>query len=122
VILLLAEDDVLIGLHLEDGFRDVGYEVAGPFTTCVAATTWLKSHSPIVALVSYNLQDGPCTDLVRELRGRGIPFAIYSGSLHKTVPPEFQGAPWIDKPASFSLILDTITAVTTASTIMGTDA
>ncbi len=91
MILLLAEDEALIGLNLEDGFRDVGYEVARPFTTCVAAMTWLKSHSPSVALIGYHLQDGPCTDLAHTLRGRGIPFAIYSGSLHGTIPPESQG-------------------------------
>jgi hypothetical protein len=35
---------------------------------------------------------------VRELRSRGVPFAIYSGLQPGTRTPELEGVPWLEKP------------------------
>jgi DNA-binding response OmpR family regulator len=104
--ILVAEDEVLIALELEDSLRASGYEVAGPFTTCAHATEWLKTGAPDLALIDHMLRDGSCTELARELRQRGIPFAIHSGrSAFMESSLEFEGVPWIDKPTSLTGLL-----------------
>jgi DNA-binding response OmpR family regulator len=107
-MIFLAEDDTLIGLTLEDDFRDVGYDVAGPFATCASALAWLNSNSPKVAVIDALLKDGPCSDLARELWRRGIPFVVYSGLDRQGASPLFRGMPWIEKPAPFSTIFEAV--------------
>ncbi|MBL0406831.1 histidine kinase [Microvirga aerilata] len=109
-MIFLAEDDAVIGLNLEDDFRDVGYNVAGPFSTCAAALEWLKGNSPEAAVIDALLKDGLCSDLARELWRRGIPFVVYSGLSQQAAPPVFKGMPWIEKPAPFSTIFEAVGA------------
>ncbi len=110
-MIFLAEDDAVIGLNLEDDFRDFGYDVAGPFPTCAVALEWLKGNSPEVAVIDALLKDGLCSDLARELWRRGIPFVVYSGLGQHVAPPAFKGMPWIEKPSPFSTIFEAVRAV-----------
>lgn len=87
---------MLIEDHLDDG----GFEVLGPMPSCAEALAWLRGNTPDLALIDYMLADGPCLDLARELKRRGVPFAVLSG-YDERVPradPAFAGTPWLDKP------------------------
>jgi DNA-binding NtrC family response regulator len=97
---LLIEDQALIGMALEATLEDAGFRVAGPFTSNAEALAWLELHTPDLALLDVLLRDGPCTGLVRALRRRSIPFAIYSGLKPGTLPPDLQETRWLEKPAS----------------------
>jgi DNA-binding response OmpR family regulator len=97
---LLIEDQALIGMALEATLEDVGFRVAGPFTSNTDALAWLDQHTPDLALVDVLLKDGPCTSLVRALRGRSIPFAIYSGLKPSSQAPDLATTRWLEKPAS----------------------
>ena len=44
-LVLVLEDEALIGLNLRDDLQDTGYRVEGPFTTCAAALSWLETAS-----------------------------------------------------------------------------
>src|SRR3954469_18268472 len=78
-LVLLLEDEALIAINLQDELQDAGYEVAGPFTTCAAALSWLETGTPGLAILDAALNDGPCNDVADELGRRNIPFLIYSG-------------------------------------------
>ena len=79
-VVLVAEDEAIIGFELAESLRLEGFEVVGPFDTCASAETWLKSADRIQgAILDNKLRDGPCTALARDLRTRGIPFIVYSG-------------------------------------------
>lgn len=41
-LVLVLEDEVIIGLNLVDELQDGGYRVAGPFTSCADALAWLR--------------------------------------------------------------------------------
>ena len=57
------------------------------------------TSTPDLAILDYKLNDGFCIDLARTLRARGVPFVVYSGDRQAPgMPPEFEGAPWIEKP------------------------
>jgi DNA-binding response OmpR family regulator len=95
---MVLEDQALIGMSLEAYLEEAGYRTAGPFPTIVGALAWLESNTPDIALLDVLLRDGPCTRVVRELRSRRVPFAIYSGLRPGTRTPELEGVPWLEKP------------------------
>ncbi len=87
-------------MAIEAFLEDAGFRVAGPFMSNAEALAWLEGHTPDVALLDVLLRDGPCTGVVRALRGRSIPFAIYSGLRPGNRPPELETVPWMEKPVS----------------------
>jgi DNA-binding response OmpR family regulator len=97
---LIVEDQALIGMSLEAYLEDAGYDVVGPFMRRAQALAWLETDTPELAVLDVMLPDGSSVDLARELRKRGVPFAIYSGLKPATDTPEFQGVPWLEKPMS----------------------
>jgi len=47
------------------------------------------------------LSDGPCLELARELKRRGVPFMIYSGAdAFEEHAPDLDGVLWLEKPAA----------------------
>jgi DNA-binding NtrC family response regulator len=106
-VVLVAEDEAIIGFELAESLRLEGFEVAGPFDTCASAEAWLRSADHLQgAILDNSLRDGPCTVLARDLRSRGIPFVVYSGhSRSQEAPSEFGDAPWVVKPVPFEVLL-----------------
>jgi DNA-binding NtrC family response regulator len=106
-VVLVAEDEAIIGFELAESLRLEGFEVAGPFDTCASAEAWLRSADHLQGAILDNaLRDGPCTVLARDLRSRGIPFVVYSGhSRSQEAPSEFGDAPWVVKPVPFEVLL-----------------
>ncbi len=105
---LIVEDQALIGMALEASLEDAGFAVEGPFASNAEALAWLEDHTPELALLDVLLRDGPCTRLVRALRARGVPFAIYSGLKPQIVPPELANVPWLEKPVAREALLKTL--------------
>ncbi len=106
---LLAEDQALIGMSLEAYLEEMGFDVAGPFTTQSQALKWLAANSPSLAILDYKLGEGTCVDLARELNARGVPVIVYSGMKRGAdVPRELQAACWLEKPAPRSALLKVV--------------
>lgn len=97
---LLAEDEVLISMLIEDELEAAGYTIIGPFATCAAASRWLEHDSPDLAILDYGLSDGPCTDVAAELTRRGVPFLVLSGEMNENLPEVVRNAPQLAKPTS----------------------
>jgi DNA-binding response OmpR family regulator len=107
---MLVEDEVITGLAVADVIKDVGYAVAGPFVRTATAADWLERNTPDVAILDVVLADGSCAGIARMLRTRGVPFLVYSGwSYRDDVRGDFQGAPWLEKPAASQEIATTLT-------------
>ena len=106
-LVLVLEDEALIALDLQDGLQDSGYRVAGPFTTCADALSWLQTETPDVAILDTVLKDGPCREIALALAARDVPFLIYSGhSQEKELLPEFLHVRWIEKPVPPSVLVE----------------
>jgi DNA-binding response OmpR family regulator len=108
---LIVEDQALIGMAIEAYLEDAGFEPA--FVSSEhQAMSWLESATPQFAILDYQLRDGPCTELARELRRRGVPFVVYSGHQRSvSVEMELQEVPWIEKPAARAELVQAITTV-----------
>jgi two-component SAPR family response regulator len=113
---MIVEDQVLIGMALQVSLDEAGFETAGPFLSNAASLRWLHANTPELALLDVLLKDGPCVQLARELKSRGIPFAIYSGLPSAAdAPEELRDVPWLEKPVSRETLATTLDQLTCAS-------
>src|SRR5215207_9147833 len=112
--IMIADNNTVVGLGIQDDLECNGYAVAGPFSSCIEATAWLKSDTPGLAILAVHLRDGTCVDLARELRERDVPMIVYSGERKQAVP-ELQDAEWLQKPASPETLLAAVAKALTAS-------
>jgi len=109
-LVLVAENEALIAMGIAYELAEAGLEMAGPFSTCAAATDWLRRHTPDFAILDIELHDGPCTDVASELRRRNVSFAVFSGSSKERAPAIFRQASWFEKPADLKRLIGSLVA------------
>ncbi len=98
---MIVEDQALIGMSIEASLEEAGFIVVGPFMSNAQALKWLEGNTPDVAVLDLMIKDGTSLEIARELKNRGVPFAIYSGLPPKEdCPLELRNAPWLEKPVS----------------------
>ena len=99
-VVLVAEDESLIALAVQDELEEAGYVVAGSFATVAASLKWVSDETPDFAVLDTNLRDGSSRNVARELIRRRISFVVYSGyQKSKNTVTEFDEAAWVEKPS-----------------------
>jgi CheY-like chemotaxis protein len=96
--ILVVEDEVLIGMLLEDMLGDLGYEVAGTaarFEDALALAQEVKADG---AILDINLNGSEVYPIADVLARRGIPFVFASGYGESSVPGPYQRYPTMQKP------------------------
>jgi DNA-binding response OmpR family regulator len=112
-LVLVLEDEAIIGLDLLAELQDGGYRVAGPFTSCADALSWLRTATPDVAVLDPVLKDGSCYAIAAELLRRAVPIVIYSGHREdEDLLPNLKAATWIEKPVPPSVLMQECKALT----------
>jgi len=111
---MILEDQTLIAISLEAYLEEIGFGACETFASSAEAQEWLGSHTPTVAILDFNLRDGPCTTLARSLREQGLPFVIYSGHRREVAPSELRDVPWLSKPCDRAALLAALTHVAPA--------
>lgn len=107
---LLVEDEVLVGMDLEDALSQAGFAVrwvASP----ESASAVLATDRPDVVVLDVVLRDRCCAALARELRRRGIPVVVHSGYAASEAPDGLGDVPWLEKPADMPRLLAAVSAV-----------
>ena len=108
-LVLVAEDEAIIALELEESLKAAGFAIAGPFATCSAAESWLETGRPTAAILDNTLKDGPCDKLAADLKSQGVPVVVYSG--HAKGEDSFSSTwdgPWLVKPVAFPALVTTL--------------
>jgi len=95
--ILIAEDDPLIAMLLEDTLTEAGAQVLGPAATVPEGLALLTAQ-PHAALLDLNLSGETCAALADALAARGIPFIIASGDAVDAPLPAHHTAPTLHKP------------------------
>ena len=96
--MLVAEDEFVIALEVEDALRRAGYEVVGPAATAGEAER-LAAEEPLdAAVLDLDLRDGTAVAAADALAGRGIPFVFLSGYGAEVLPGRLRGRAVLDKP------------------------
>jgi two-component system, response regulator PdtaR len=101
-MVLLAEDEGLVGLMVEDGLRDAGFDVLGPYAACERAVEALAASQPAAAVTDIRLGKDDCQPLLAQLVRRGIPTIILSGYSRTAYPLPYDDLPWLVKPCPVS--------------------
>lgn len=95
---LVVEDEVIVGMLLEDMLRELGFEVVAISTRLDEAVQLARGFAIDFAVLDVNL-DGqmsfPVADVLRE---RGVPFLFATGYGSKILEPPYSTTPTLQKP------------------------
>jgi DNA-binding response OmpR family regulator len=95
---LIAEDEFLVGMQLEEDLRSAGCSIVGPFSTLESAMQASRRERFDLAILDVNLNGDMVYPLADELSARGVPFVFLSGYVSGDLPARFRGSPHLTKP------------------------
>jgi DNA-binding response OmpR family regulator len=110
-VVLIVEDEFLIGVSLKDWLEVAGYRTIGPITTTTEAIALIDAPGCDVAIVDLKLADGPADPVARKLAQRGIPFVAFTGYPPEELGPDYARTVVVPKPCDADQILDAIAAL-----------
>jgi CheY-like chemotaxis protein len=99
--ILVAEDEVIVALDIQDVLEEEGADVRGPAYTLAQAME-IASHDALsAAILDLRLGRDSAGPVARALTERGIPFIFYTGQ-SRTDPlrSEWPHVPLLSKPAT----------------------
>jgi DNA-binding response OmpR family regulator len=108
--ILLAEDEMLVAMMLEDYFEHAGYRVlkAARLARCLE----LAASAPLdLAILDINLAGQLSFPVALVLRGRGIPFLFSSGYGDDGLPEAWKGEKVLQKPYDTKQLLASLSAM-----------
>ena len=112
-LVLLIEDEPIIGYEIESALSDAGYRVIGPIRSLSSANSVVSQPGIAVAIVDLLLTDGASDALVEDLLARDIPVIVTSG-LSEQPSLTQRCAGWLVKPYDsqrLTKLLETIAPV-----------
>jgi len=95
---LVIEDEVIVGMLLEDMLDELGCEVAAVSTHIEEAVQLARTLEIDLAILDVNLggkQSFPVADV---LKNRGVPFMFATGYGAQILKPPYSGTPTLQKP------------------------
>ncbi len=78
---LVAEDELIIGVDLCDTMAEAGYDVEGPYHRLSSAMLSLQKHRPDLAILDVRLDDGDSFPLAEALIKENVPVIFHSGQV-----------------------------------------
>jgi len=96
---LVAEDEAIIALDLEETLRALGCDVCTATPSGAEALDLVHQESPDVVLLDLGLADGFAGPLAAALRAEGVPFVLATGYPPEMLDdPVLRDAPVLKKP------------------------
>lgn len=103
--ILVAEDEVMIGMMLEDFLDALGYGAAGICRSVGEGESLLDAGARVdAAILDCQLEDGAVWPLARRLRDSGVPFIFATGNNGHGIPEDLSAVPTLDKPFSMDAL------------------
>jgi CheY-like chemotaxis protein len=99
---LVVEDEVLVGMLLEEMLHALGYELAALSTHLDEALTLARSAAFDVALLDINLNGRQSFPVADAIRARGLPFLFATGYGSRIVGAPYNDVPILQKPFSLA--------------------
>lgn len=112
---LVVEDELLIGMLLEDMLNDLGYEVVATVGRLEEALQMAREVAVDVAILDVNLNGQEVYPVADVLAGRNIPFVFASGYGDNGLPAPYQNRPTLPKPFQQELLQSRLAALLAAS-------
>ncbi|MGN6499248.1 MAG: response regulator [Tsuneonella sp.] len=106
---LVAEDELIIGVDLCDTVEEAGYRVEGPYDTLDSAMLSVQRHKPDVAILDVRLDDGEVFPLAEALMREDVPVIFHSGQFSPgEVRARFPQAQACAKPCPPNQMIDMV--------------
>ena len=95
---LVVEDEMLIGMLLEDMLTDMGHEVAALVPRLKDALAAVERESFDLAVLDVHLHGESAFPVADALIAKGIPFIFATGYGERGLPDSYRGRPVLQKP------------------------
>lgn len=106
---LVAEDEMIVGVDLCMTIAEAGYDVEGPFDSLSSATRAFRQRKPDVAILDVQLDDGIVYPLAEQMLAHDVPVIFHSGQLSPDeVIERFPEAQALRKPCPPAQIIATV--------------
>ena len=106
---LVAEDELIIGVDLCDTVEEAGFEVDGPYESASSAIDSLERRTPDLAILDIRLDDGEVFPLADRLMAANVPVIFHSGEVSPTeVSGRYPRAHALAKPCPPNQIIETM--------------
>jgi len=95
---LVVEDEMLIGMLLEDMLTDLGHEVAAILPRLKEAMAAVDRETYDLAILDVHLHGESAFPVAEALIAKGIPFVFATGYGERGLPENYRGRPVLQKP------------------------
>lgn len=95
---LVAEDEPLVAMLLEDVLLDAGATIMGPVGTVAEALALAAAERPDAAVLDLNLSGETCLAIADALAAAGVPFLVATGYGGDVPLPRHAGVQVLQKP------------------------
>jgi DNA-binding response OmpR family regulator len=109
--ILVAEDEFLVAIQLEEDLIAAGWSVVGPFTSLETATVASRQDQFDMAILDVNLSGQMVLPLALELRERGIKVLLLTGYEAPNLPEPLRALPRVSKPYDSEALVRRIRAI-----------
>jgi CheY-like chemotaxis protein len=96
--ILVVEDEMLIGMLLEDMLTDMGHEVAAIVPRLKDALAAVDRESFDLAVLDVHLHGESAFPVADALIAKGVPFIFATGYGERGLPESYRGRPVLQKP------------------------
>lgn len=98
--ILVVEDEMLIGMLLEDMLVDMGHVVVAVVPRVNEALAAVEREAFDIAILDVHLNGQAVYPVAESLISRGIPFVFATGYGERGLPEQYRGRPILQKPFS----------------------
>lgn len=96
--ILVVEDEMLIGMLLEDMLADMGHQVAAVVPRLKDALAAVERETFDLAILDVHLHGESAFPVAEALIGKKIPFVFATGYGERGLPETYRGRPVLQKP------------------------
>lgn len=96
--ILVVEDEMLIGMLLEDMLTDLGHEVAAVVPRLKEALAAVERETFDCAVLDVHLHGESAFPVAEALGKKGVPFVFATGYGERGLPETYRGRPVLQKP------------------------
>lgn len=108
-VILVAENEAIIGHDLRDTVEEAGYIVEGPHGDISSAMEAVRANRPDLAILDIELDDGVVYPLAERLMAEHVPVIFHSGNVPlEEMTARFPRVRALEKPCPPAEMLDNV--------------